>query len=622
MAQWFLSQWKKKKWSHASLDAKLVRSVTKFSLPSAKQWKYLPRLLSVGERRVAAFLVVCMAVSAGFIMWSAYITGTSVSAAPGGTYTEGLVGSPQYINPLFLQNNDVDRDLSSLVYSSLIKYNERREPVGDLADHYEVSTDGKTYTFALRSDVLWHDGEKFNADDVVFTFSKIQDPAFKSPLYVSFKDVKIEKKDDQTIVFTLSKPFAPFLDSLTVGIVPNHIWKDISNEQTLLAAYNLKPIGTGPWKFKTFQKEKDGTIVSYTLDGNESYYGAKPLLEKMTFKFYPDTDAVVQALKNRNVQGISFLPRELRDRLKKDSDLSYYNFHLPQYTALFYNPDKKKELASKPVRQALALAIDKDRIVSQVLGGEGSVIAGPILSGFIGYDESLKAVPFDLEKAAELLTKDGWKKNESGAWYQERTVKERKTVTATNARGRKISKVVTQSSVKASQPLALTIVTADQDELVKTARIIEEDWKALGIIVDVQISDPGQIKKEVIDPRIYDVFVYGEIIGSDPDLYPFWHSSQARAPGLNLASFSNSTTDKLLEDARITADPQKRSEMYKKFQKILAEEQPAVFLVNPSYNYVVEKKVKGIGDNKYIVYPSDRFIDASSWHVNVNRKWK
>lgn len=622
MAQWFSSQWKKRKWSHTSLDARLVRSVTTFKLPSAKQWKYLPRLLSVSEKRIALALVLIAAVSGSILAGMLYTATTHETTQKGGSYTEGLVGSPQYINPLFLQNNDADRDLSALIYSSLIRYNERREPVGDLADHYTVSADGKTYTFALRQGIVWHDEEAFSADDVLFTFGKIQDPTLKSPLYISFKDVKVEKKDNQTIAFILQKPFAPFLDLMTVGILPQHIWKDIPNEQIPLAAYNIKPIGTGPWKFQTLQKEKDGSIISYTLVRNESYYGNVPLLDKMTFKFYPDTDAAVQGLKNRNVQGISFLPRMLRDRLKKDSDLSYYNFHLPQYTALFFNQDKKKELASLGVRKALSFAIDKDRIVREVLGGEGSVIASPILSGFIGYDASLKPEAFDLSKAAKLLIDAGWKKNENGQWYQEKTVKERTLVTTTNARGKKISKTVVQSSIKASPPLSITIVTADQEELVKTAHSIEEGWKSLGIITDVQLSDPERIKQEVIDPRAYDVFVYGEIIGSDPDLYPFWHSSQARAPGLNLAGFSNASADKLLENARIETDQQKRSEMYKSFQKILVDAQPAVFLVNPSYNYVVEKKIKGISDGKYIVYPSDRFVDASNWHVKVKREWR
>lgn len=622
MTHWFSSQWNKRKWSHASLDAKLVRSVTGFKLPNIKQWKYIPRLLSTTEKRIAIALFVSMAASAGFLGWAFYTVGTSAVARAGGSYTEGLVGYPQYINPLFLQNNDVDRDLSALLYSSLIRYNERREPVVDAAASYEVSADGKTYTFVVRQGMTWHDGETLNADDVVYTFTKIQDAALKSPLYISFKDVKIEKKDDRTVAFILQKPFAPFLDLMTTGILPQHIWKDIPNEQMPLAAYNLKPVGSGPWKFKTLQKEKDGSVVSYTLVRNESYYGSVPFLDKLTFRFYPDTDAAVQGLKNRNVQGISFLPRELRDRLKKDPDLSYYLFHLPQYTALFFNQDKKKELASKRVRKALTLAIDKDRIIAEAFGGEGSVIASPILPGFLGYDASLKPEPFDIARASQLLTDDGWKKNESGAWYQERTVKERKTVTTTNARGRAISKTVVQSLIKASAPLSLTIVTADQADLVKTAHIVEEGWKALGVIVDVQISDPERIKQEVIDPRAYDVFVYGEIIGSDPDLYPFWHSSQARSPGLNLAGYSNASADKLLEDARAESNQQKRTEMYIKFQKILFDEQPAVFLANPTYNYVVERKVKGIGDNKYIVYPSDRFVDASRWHVKIRRTLK
>ena len=621
MVQWHFSQWKKKSWSHASLDAKLVRSAGRFGMPTLRQWAYLPRLLSIKEKIIALALISCFVASSAFLGIVGLRSVTVMHSAKGGTYTEGLVGSPHYINPLFLQNNDVDRDLSSLMYSSLLRYDEHRKAVGDLAAGYDVSDDGKIYTFHLRQGVVWHDGQPFSADDVVATVNRVQDPGLKSPLYVSFKDIKIEKKDDRTVTFTLPKAFAPFLDLMTVGILPQHIWQGIPNEQFSFAAYNLKPVGTGPWKFKTLQKEQDGTIVSYTIVRNDAYYGSVPLLDKITFKLYPDTDAATQALKNRNVQGISFLPRHLRDRLKKDGDLSYYSFHLPQYTAVFFNPDKQKDLASKKVRQALGYAIDKERIVSQVFGGEGSVVAGPILPGFAGYDESLKPNAFDLAKAAEILTEGGWKKNESGQWYQELSSKVPKSV-ASVYRGRKIVRTVYETVVKPSTPLSITLVTADQEDLVKTTRIIEENWKALGISVDVQMNDPSRIKEEVIDPRAYDAFVYGEIIGSDPDLYPFWHSSQGRAPGLNLAGFSNKTADTLLEDARTTSDGAKRAEMYKKFQKILAEEQPALFLVNPSYNYVVQKKVRGISDNKYIVYPSDRFTDAAQWHVNVVRSWK
>ncbi|MEK7649014.1 MAG: ABC transporter substrate-binding protein [Patescibacteria group bacterium] len=621
MVQWHFSQWKKKSWSHASLDAKLVRSAGRFCLPNMRQWKYLPRLLSLKEKIIALALAGLFIANGIFLGSIGFRSVTAVNPAEGGSYTEGLVGAPQYINPLFLQNNDADRDLSNLMYSSLIRYDEHRKAIGDLAESYEVSPDGTVYTFRLRQGVVWHDGKPFSANDVVATFSKVQDPGLKSPLYVSFKDIKIEKKDDRTVVFTLSKAFAPFLDLMTVGILPEHIWKDIPNEQIPFAAYNLKPIGTGPWSFKTLQKEQDGTLVSYTVVRNEVYYATVPLLDKITFKFYPDTDAALQALKNRNVQGISFLPRDLRDRLKKDGDLAYYTFHLPQYTALFFNPEKHKSLASKKVRQALGYAIDKERIVTQVFGGEGSVIAGPILAGFAGYDESLKPYPFDLAKAAQILSESGWKKNDSGQWYQELSGKQPKSVTSVY-RGRKITRTVYETVVKPSAPLSITLVTADQEDLVKTTRIIEENWKALGIIVDVQVNDPSRIKEEIIDPRAYDVFVYGEIIGSDPDLYPFWHSSQMRAPGLNLAAFSNKAADTLLEDARTTSDGAKRPEMYKKFQQILAEEQPAIFLVNPSYNYVVQKKIQGISDNKYIVYPSDRFVDAAQWYVRIHRSWK
>lgn len=584
----------KKVRSHADLDSQLVRSMMKSKqfFPGFRQWKYLNRLLTRTERILLRISLVIATVSVFFLAWAYYQNSTTVIAADGGSYTEGLVGSPQFINPILIQNNDVDRDLTRLIYSGLMMYDATRSIVPDLAESYEISEDQKTYTFHLRSGVRWHDGTPFGADDVLFTIESIQNPAWKSPLYVSFKDVKVEKVDDFTVRLTLPKSFAPFLDLMTIGILPKNVWGTIPPEQAPLALFNLKSIGTGAWKFKSLQKDRDGAVISYAVARNETYYGKSPYLEKMTFKLYPDADSAVQALKNRSVEGISALPRGLRDRLVKDADLKYYTFHVPQYTAIFFNPGKNKALASKEVRQALAYAVNRDRIISEVLGGEGSIVNSPLLPGFLGYDEYAPSYGYDIVKAESMLTKAGWKKNDASLWV---------------------------SSVSSKDPLAITLVTAQQGELVKTAESIREDWRSFGITVDLQIVDPDRIKQEVIDPRAYDAFVYGEIIGSDPDPYPFWHSSQVRAPGLNLAQFSHEAADKLLEEARSIAQNAVRAEKYKAFQVILTEQEPAIFLYSPYYNYVVMKKIKGITDGKNIVYPSDRFVDSSFWHDKVTR---
>lgn len=595
--------WKRGNNQHERLDHKLLSSLSGSRIPSLRQIKYLPRVLSKAEYLAVKILLAVIFLNVSFLGVRVYSSVTDVVPKNGGRYIEGLVGAPYYVNPVLLQSNDSDRDLSRLIYSGLSRYDNERKIVPDLAERIDISKDEKQYTFTLRPGIQWHDGKPLTATDVLFTIEKIKDPAIKSPLFMSFKDVEIQKVDDRTIRFTLPKPFAPFLDLTTVGIVPQHIWGSIAPESFNLTSYNLKAVGSGAWKFKTIQKDRDGTIRSYTISRNDRYYGQKSYLDEIMFKFYPDIDSAVQALKNRNVDGISFLPHALRDRLVQDRDLGYYVFHLPQYTALFINQLSNPDLKSQAVRQALAYSIDKEKIVKEALYGEGRVVDAPILEGFVGYDPSLKKYAFDLKKAEKLLTSAGWKKDEQGMWTKTEQSKKK---------GEKSKKRV----------LRVTLTTVNQEENVRVAELLKTAWTQAGFTTEVSLVDQSRIKQDTIDPRGYEIFLYGEIIGSDPDLYPFWHSSQAHAPGLNLSVFSDPKADTLLEEGRAISDNAKRAATYSKFQQILVDKVPAVFLYNPTYNYVVSKKVKGIGDGKQIVYPSDRFLDSHNWHIKTTRTWK
>lgn len=599
--------WRRGTRHHRSFDTKLISALAPTRVPSLRQLKYLPRILSSREYRVFKILGVIALVQIAFLGWRFVDAHTVLVPKPGGSYSEALVGTAQFINPILYQNNDVDRDFVSLVYSGLLRYDDRRELISDLATRYEISSDQLTYTFYLRNDVKWHDGEPFSADDVLFTFQKIQDPKVKSPLYVSAKDIYVRKVDATTVQFGLKKPFAPFLDLMTRQIIPEHIWKNIPADNFYLAQLNLKPIGTGAWKYTSFKKNADGTLRSYIFVRNDHYYREKPYLEKLTFKFYPDNDSAVQALKNRTVQGVSFVPRELRDRLEKNKDIQYYTFDAPQYTALFFNQSLNADLKSKAVRQALAYAIDKDRLVREVLAGEGHVVHAPLLSGFLGYHEKVRRYDTNVTTALQLLETAGWKKDAQGQLVKEGPAPDPKKK---------------DEAPPAARQLKMTIATVRSPEHTKTAELISADWQQLGVAVDITYADAQNIKTDVIDSRNFEILLYGEIIGSDPDLYPFWHSSQAQAPGLNLALFSSPSADKFLEDARQSSDTKKRTEMYQKFQDILAEEMPAIFLYSPTYNYAVDKEVRGIRDRKQIIYPSDRFGDIYSWYTKTRREPK
>jgi len=563
-------------------------------------------VLASGEYRIVKILFIIVLANAAFLGWRAFTSGTGVEPKRGGTYTEGVVGAPQFINPLFAQN-DTDRDLSALVYSGLLRYTNNREVTGDLAESYEVSKDAKTYTFHLRSGIQWQDGEPFGVDDIIFTVTLIKDPKSRSPLSLSYKDIEVKKIDDTTVQFALPKPFAPFLDLIaTTGIVPRHIWSSIQPENLFLASPNGKPIGTGPWKFSNFSKDRDGTLRSYTFERFDGYFGPKPYLDKIVFKFYPDSDSSIQALKSRHVDGVSFLPRRLRGKLEKDKELAYYTFQLPQYTAIFFNQKANPDLSSKAVRQALAYAIDKERIVRDVLSGEGTVIHTPILPGFVGYSDTVKTYQHDALKATALLETAGWKKDEAGYLYQMQTEEKEK-------------EDGTKEKVETKKYLTITLTTVQRPEHADIAAIVKENWESIGIKTETQFSDPALVKSDVIDPRTYEALLYGAIIGADPDLYPFWHSSQSHAPGLNLSQFSNETADTLLEEGRHLTDPKERAKRYTKFQDIISDEVPAIFLYSPTYNYVVDRRVKGVRDGTYLVYPADRLQDLAERYVKTKR---
>lgn len=572
-----------------SLDYKLVFSLAKTRIPKLKQLKYIWRLLSKRETLTVRILFVFILINLVFLGTRFYFIHLKTYPRSGGEYIEGLVGQPQYINPILASANEIDMDLSQLIFSGLLKYDKNQKLVPDLASDWSLSEDKKTYTFVLRKGVKWHNGKPFTADDVVFTIKSIQDQEFKSPLWISFQGVEIEKIDDYQVRFILEEPFTPFLSLLTLGILPKDIWQGIEPAQANLAEANLKPIGTGPFSFKFLTKDKLGTIKSYQLERNEDYYDKKPFLKKIIFKFYNDSMEAVLALKNKKIQGIFYLSTELKEELALSKHLNYHLLHLPKYTAIFFNQKKAPVLKHKGIRLALSHAIDKERIIKEVLDGEGEIIHGPLLPGAVGFNPELRKYPFDLDRSEELLENAGW--------------------------------VFTDQKIrqKAGQTLMLTITAVSQEENKKTAEIIKDLWQKIGVQVNLQIVAPEDIQKEIIKPRNFQVLLYSIVTGFDPDPYPFWHSSQIETPGLNIAGFSYSEADQVLEEARMIADEKVRHEKYQHFQNILIEQIPAIFLYNPTYTYPQDKKIKGF-DLKRINLPSDRFANVEEWYVKV-RRW-
>ena len=621
-----------------ALDLKLVHSLNPKKIPSLKQLKYFPEVLDKKEKRNLNVLIGLIIASVVTILGTFYFSNFIPVPTSGGEYVEGLIGAPQYINPLLSQTNDVDADISHLIFSGLLKYDKNLQLTPDLADHWTMSEDKKTYTVVMRDNLTWQDGQPLTVEDLLFTYQSIKDPDFKSPLLVSFRGVEIEKVDSKTIKFTLPEPFPAFADVLTVGILPEHIWGEIPALNANLTEYNIKPIGSGAWQLKNLIKDKLGNIKSYTLVPNANYYGKKPYIQQLTFKFYPDFSSATEALKNNSIEGISFLPKELRHQLTEQRNLKYYAFNLPQYTAVFFNQKQNEVLKNKSIRQALAAGIDKEKILTEALDLNGDSIDAPLLPLDVTVSPD-KKLHYDQALANKTLDDAGWAKITAAQYHDLLKAQAASSTPVIAVEATSTSTMVTSTEPtteatdqpsadeqefyrqKGQEILTITLTTVNQPESAKQAELVAQMWRTIGVNVTVQIVESSRISREIIKPRNYQVLLFGIIVGASADPYAFWHSSQISDPGLNLALLANRDVDKLLEDARSQTDVEKAKADYQKFADILATEIPAVFLHSPAYTYVADKKIKGLSIDRIIV-PADRFIGIEDWYIKTKRLFR
>lgn len=600
-------------------DKKLVFSLLKTRIPNFKQLKYINQFLKSWEKLAIKICLLVIFASSIFIGVNFYKKHIQIIPTNGGKYIEGLIGSLQYINPLYASVNDVDNDISNLVFSSLFKRDAAGNLAGDLARDYKISADGKSYIITLKENVKWHDGSDLTVDDVIFTFNCIKDWQYHSPLDNRFAGVEITKINNTTVEFKLEEPYAAFLQLLDFGILPTAIWSQIPPNAANLTELNLKPIGSGPYKFKSFLKDKSGNIRLYSLEKNGAYYGQKPYLDELFFKFFPGFEEAIAALNEGEIDGISYLPRYLKDKIAVQDHINNYSLNIPQLTSLFLNT-RNNVLKDKNVRQALALAINKEFIIKEILNNEGFIIDSPILPENVYYNSEIKKYALDADKAALLLETAGWKnieiseelfkKAEADAVSEDESIK---------SEAQKIIKMEQGVWRKKNDDfLTFNLTTIDSYEYSEIAKAIQKFLRDINIKVEIELIPAEQMNNEVIKPRDFALLLHNIAIGSDPDPYAFWHSSQI-AGGLNITNYSNKEADLLLEEARLTLNDNERKEKYKKFQEIIAEEVPAIFLYSPAYSYVQAKKIKGFNIIN-IITPRDRFNNISDWYIKTEKK--
>lgn len=623
---YFLSSFKKNKQvkinrqKQVDLDKKLVYSLSKSRIPNLRQLKYLKRFLSPKEIWI---IRICMAVIVANILYGAsmfYIRNLKIVPVEGGKYTEALIGSPKHINPLYSSINDADNDLDLLIYSSLFQRGKNSNLVNDLVENYSISDDGRIYVFEIKNNAKWHDGNKLTADDVIFTFNAIKDPLYKSPLKQSFDGVEIEKLEEYKFQFLLSEPYAAFLELLTFGIMPANLWSQISPESATLAELNLKPIGSGPYKFEKLAKDKMGNIREYYLIINEDYYNQKPLID-LKFVFYSNFEEAIAAINNNEAEGISYLPPEYKQEILTPKAFNFYKLYIPQLTLLYLNQSKNPALGDKSVRQALAYAVDRNKIINDILLGDAYAVHGPILPNSFAYYQDIKKYGYLPEKAKELLESVDWKtieiseddiiKAQEDLESEDEELKTEAANTMTMGAG--------QWRQKNNNFLVLKITTVDRNKNEEVIKAVAQAWEEIGIKTVIEVLPIATIQKEVIIPRNYEVLFYGQVLGADPDPYAFWHSSQTGEGGFNIANFVNKDADQLLEDARLILDQNQRKEKYIEFQKIISEETPVIFMYSPVYTYMLTNDIKGYEIHD-ILYPRDRYSNITEWYIKTGKR--
>lgn len=559
--------------------------------------RLIPKVLSFKERyMVLAFLLVILG-SIVALPITAFYHYTEAQAAYGGKVVEGILGEPRLINPLLSQTNDADRDLVSLIYSGLLKYNEEGKLVPDLAKSYDISSDGLNYTVYLNENALWHDSgvdnieHKVTADDVVFTVRTAQNPDYASPQRISWQGVEVEKVNDFTLIFKLKNKYAQFLNNLTLGILPEHIWQDVKPINFAISDFNLKPIGSGHFKFDKLKKNRLGRIASYELVAFKEHFSQRPYIDKMELHFFDSEDEMIEAYNRNEIENLSVVSAQNLDKLKFKKRVDVHEVKLPRYFGVFLNQNQSKLLANKNVRLALNHATDRSALIDKTLQKHGIVVNSPMIGGILDINSDVKSFEFDVAKAKDILAADGWgNPDENG--------------------------ILTKNNDK----LSITITTSTWPELVEVANILKEQWKAVGANIEITSLPISQLQ-QIIKERTYQALLFGEILNIDPDPFSLWHSSQKREPGLNLALYDNKAADTLLEEARQTLNPLERMKKYDDFQKLVIEDIPAVFLYSPYYLYGQAKRVHGF-NTSIISMPSDRFANVENWFINTDRVWK
>lgn len=521
---------------------------------------------------------------------------TEPSPVSGGVYTEALIGEFMRLNPFLDLYNPPDHDVDQLIFNGLIRFDSRGIPQTDLAESWGVSGDGTVYNFSLRDDVYWHDGELFTSADIAYSVGLLQSEHGLIPqdLRDFWAEVELVVLSESQIQFLLPEPFAPFLDYLKFGVLPEHILGGLGMEEIIDHPFNLAPVGTGPFKFQRLLIENDA-IVGVVLEAFEPYFLERPFLDEFIFRYYPSGAQALAAYRNGDVEGIGEVQKDILPEVLAEPGLSIYTAREPMLAMVYLNLNNAEVpfLQNPDFRRALLASIDRELIIKNEYNGQAIVANGPILPGTWAYYDDIEPVPYDPVTAQNLLAASGATWDEENGYF------------------------VSENGIE----LALTLFHPDTERHTAIAQQIREDWNALGIGVTLQgMPYPdviGNLELRSYQAALVDIDLSRS---PDPDPYPFWGQAQIKT-GQNYADWDNRSESEFLEQARMTVDFGERERLYRNFQVLFNRELPSLPLIYPVYTYAASADLNGIKFGP-LFEPGDRFNNVHDWFILSSRETK
>lgn len=511
----------------------------------------------------------------------------TTTGATGGTYAEAVVGPINSLNPLFASSS-AEESASELLFSRLLRYDSNGTLNYDLAESMTVSEDQRTYTVTIRPDARWHDGLYVRARDVLFTVNLAKNTATRSTIS-GWGGIKVTEVDSRTVAFELPSVYAPFPHALEqLPILPEHILRDVEPNALLENGFSLKPVGSGPFAIRAVQDLETATgrkVVHLTR--NNDYYRGVAKLDRVQLHVYKDSDAVRRALEQGEVNAASDL---LLNDSNQVNQKRYTVETRPVNTGVYalFNTTSPL-LKDVSIRRALQVGTDTNK-VREGVANDLPALDMPFIPRQVAGDQP--TVPtYSTAKAGELLDAAGWRLDGS------------------------IRK-------KDGEPLQLSVVTMKNADFEKALTELVAQWRALGVTVTTRIVDPNDplqnVAQDILQPRQYDVLLYSLTIGGDPDVYVYWHSSQA-SNGYNFTNYRNSIVDDALVSARSRLEPELRNAKYLTFARQWVSDAPAIGLYQSVAPYVHTKGVQATLADTKLVAPTDRFGDVINWTVGERR---